>query len=176
MLVLIISPLLSCEEADELLAKNIELPISFVININDLFVPEDSETNSYGNGLIYDMLSNPDVANAVGTPEQIKKIVINRVRYQYRNFSGNVDAMVSGQMGFNFESTRSFATESVNVAQASFTTEMFDLQGIQGAVMLLEEGNVLVKYNGISTANPIRFDARITIDATVTVEVRLSDL
>ena len=179
-LVLFISLILSCDAVDELLSRDIDVPVSFVIDINNLSVPEDSSAdNFFARTVDYDLLSNPDVADAIGTPEQIKKIIFNSVQYQYRNFSGNVDASVSGEIEFwaSFNSTYYFNTQPVNVSVASFTTELFNLQGAQGVNLQIDDnGYVSASYRGSSTAKPILFDTRVFVNATVTVEVNLNDL
>jgi hypothetical protein len=182
-LILFIAPLLSCDELNDALAGEVDLPISFIIDINNLAVPEDSSpdaNNSFDGSGLFDVLSNPDVADAVGTPEQVKKIVLNSVEYQYRNFSGNADAVVSGQL-ILANNSQSFNTQPVNVAQASLTSmitkESFNLPGAQGAtVSLWDESSIQFIYQGTSTANPLTFDTRLIISATVTVEINANDL
>jgi hypothetical protein len=182
-LILFIAPLLSCDELIDALAGEVDLPISFVIDINNLAVPEDLSSdpnNSFRKYGYFDLLSNPDVADAVGTPEQVKKIVFNSVEYQYRNFSGNADAVVSGQL-ILANNSQSFNTQPVNVAQASLTSmitkESFNLQGAQGVTILLnKDALIAVSYSGTSTENPLIFDTRLIISATVTVEINPNDL
>ena len=70
-----------------------------------------------------------------------------------------------------------FDTQPVNVSVASFTTELFNLQGAQGVNLQIDHnGFVTVNYTGYSTAKPILFDTRVFVNATVTVEVNLNDL
>lgn len=182
-IVLIISPILSCEELDELLVKDIDVPISFVIDINNLSVPDDPNEdadNSFNEGSNFNVRSNPDVANVISKPEQIKKVILNSVKYEYRNFSGNVDAIVTGAIEFFISGStvsETFVTERINVAQASLTTETFNLDDAQGVKMPLDNsGTVYVIYRGYSSENPIQFDTRLIVNATVTVEVNPYDL
>jgi hypothetical protein len=181
-LILFITPLVSCENIEDLLEGEIDIPVTFVIDINGLAVPENSDPNApnfFIGSAIYDILSNPNIADVIGTPEQIKKIVINSLQYQYRNFAGNVDAVISGEMKFivSGNQLQSFNTLPINVAEASFTTEQFDLQGIEGVeISLNNNGLVAVSHSGTSTFNPIIFDNRLIINATVTVDVNIDDL
>jgi len=182
-LILIISPLLSCEEADELLAKDLDIPISFVVDINNTNVPddpnEDADNRFRGYGE-FSVLSNPDVAKNISKPERIKKLILNSVKYQYRNFSGNEDAFVNAALGFHksgLDSPELFDTGSYNVAQVSLSGESIDIEDAQGFKMPLDSrGHFNVSYDGYSSANPLIFDTRLIITATVTVELRVSDL
>ena len=187
-LILIISPLLSCEDLDEILVQEIDIPLSFVIDINDISVPDDQSPDAENTFLElgnYRISNNPDVDKYIHSEEQIKKIILNSVRYEYRNFSGNVDAIASGEIEFEAETYDtnngkdvSLAIQPVNVAEASLSTELFNLQGAQGVSIPFDnvDGDINFVFLGTSTANPLIFDARFTVNVTVTVEVNANDL
>lgn len=174
--------LLGCEELEEFLEGEIDVPITFVLNM-DIIVDEDLDPipdNTFQALASYDVFSNPDVVDAVGTPEQVKKIRITNLEYSYKNFSGNVDAELSGEMTITAgQSTlpNLLLLTPVNAAQASLSSERFPVQGNFGDNLTLS-GNksVIASLNGMSSENPVLCTAEVLVSAMVTVEINRDDL
>ena len=153
-----------------------DVPVTFVVVVEDSAVPEDASMDggSFSAGTQFDILANPEIADVIGSPDQINSIRLTNVQYEYFNFSGNVDAVINGEIVFTGGAT--FQTESVNVANADALGELFTLSGVNNTSISFENGMVVALTTGTSTADPAIFDTRLTISAVVTVEVNINDL
>ncbi len=172
---------------DELIKKDVDVPITFTVS-SSMAIPEDSDpnaTNAFGNSGSYDILSHPDVANVIGTPDKIKKIKITKIVYEFNNFSGNVDAtVVNGTIDlitilnpdkYDGSGLSHFAFSTVNVAKATLLKEQFVLNGNFDGVsdVLSQEAIFFYRIGGTSTHNPAIFNIVLTVSATVTVEASI---
>lgn len=168
----------SCEE--DLLETEIDIPVTFVVTL-DTGIPEDSvnpgSSASFASSASYNLFNNPEIADAIGTPEEIEDVRVTSVSYEYMNFSGNVDSDVSGLMGFynNSGITTSFETETVNVANADLLGNQFDL-AVSSESIARSLNVINVAYQGMSSASPANFDTRITVTLLVTVKLNIEDL
>jgi len=179
--------LLGC---DELIKKNVDVPITFTVTQNAT-VPAKSDpnkTSEFVSGGEYDILSHPDVAEVIGTPDKIKKIKITKILYEFKNFTGNVDATVSGYFSLPRNTNSSslfsnldddiaaiFTINPVNVAEAMLLREQFTLNGNFDEVNDYLSQNAIFQHAfvGSSTHNPAIFNIVLTVSATVTVEASI---
>lgn len=174
----------SCDEEEvirSLFPDEVDIPITFAFTINDIAVPKDSDpnaTNSFSRIASYDLLTNPNITDQAGTADAIKKIVITDAKYEYRNFSGNVDAVASGSFQFLSLGRDSplLTTVPANVAAASATSELFPINNAPGIELNPGDGVIGVLYAGSTTANPVVFDTWVTVSATVTVSPDIDPL
>lgn len=185
-LILLTAVLFIFTSCDELVKKDVDVPITFTL-IEQIAVPEDSDPkaeNKYGVGGSYDILSHPDVANVIGTPDKIKKIQITKIRYEFDNFKGNVDAILSGVIGLPTKNGSGylgsyidsyFEINPVNVAEANLLSNQYTLNGDFSKVNEYLSENVELQYAvmGVSTHNPVNFNIVLTVSATVTVEASI---
>lgn len=173
--------IIGCDEVEDIINQEVTVNSSFVVDI-PITVVESNDPNfpDFGRGVSYDVLSNPDVVELVGTPDRIKKIVINSVRYEYRNFTGNVDTDINGQFVFSTgaNSGEAFPTPLVNVAQADLLGDIFTLSGNFEAVSetATNQKKVDFSYAGFASDNPASFIVQVIISADITVELDPSDL
>jgi hypothetical protein len=175
--VLILFCLTSCEDPIE---TEIDIPITFVVTL-DTGIPEDpinpGSSASFMSSASYDLFNNPEIVDAVGTPDRIKDVRVTSVSYEYMNFSGNVDADVSGLMGFynNSGISTAFETETINVANADLLGNQFDL-AVSSESIARSLNVINVAYQGMSSASPANFDTKLRISLIVTVLVSTEDL
>ena len=172
-----------CDKAKEFLdMQEIDVDTSFVVSFPfGISAMTDPATPSiFGRSMGYDILSNPDVAEYIGNPEQIKKVVINSIQYEYRNFTGNVDASVSG--GFIFESgpqgNNFFMAETVNLANSDLLGTIYTLQGNFDDISerISQDRRVFFTSSGTSSHNPAGWIIDVIFTVTVTVELDADDL
>lgn len=171
---------------DELIKKDIDVPITIRL-VERVTIPEDSDEdakNVFSAGGKYDILSHPDIANVIGTPDKIKKVKITKIKYGYTNFKGNVDAIISGVIGLPTNSGSGylgsfieayFEIKPVNVAESALLSNQYTLNGDYSKVNEYVTNNVELQYAimGNATKNPAIFDVVFNITATVTVEASI---
>ena len=172
-----------CDKVKELIdMQEIDLDTSFVVSfpfgitaMTDPATPVD-----FGRSMGYDILSNPDVAERIGTPEQIKKVVINSIQYEFRNFTGNVDANVSGAFIFEpgSQGDNVFIAETVNLANSDLLGTIYTLQGnFEGiSERISQDRRVFFTNSGTSSHNPAGWIIDVIFTVTVTVELNADDL
>ena len=134
-LVLFISPILSCDELEELLEQEIDIQTSFtrILSIESPMTSNPDEAVSFESAFAtYDFESDPDVAELIANPSEITKIKITEVRYLFQDVVGNTDAQVEG----DFEvitgptgSTQRFESVVTHLATADETNRLFFLDG-----------------------------------------------
>lgn len=171
---------------DELIKKDVEVPITIRL-VERVTVPEDADEdakNVFSAGGSYDILSHPDIANVIGTPDKIKKVKITEIKYGYTNFKGNVDAIISGVIGLPTNNGSGylgsfieayFEIKPVNVAESVLLSNQYTLSGDYTAVNEYLSQNIELQYAimGNATKNPMIFDVVFNIEATVTVEASI---
>ncbi len=175
LLVLFFGSILSCDELDELLSEEIEITRSFTgtASINyDEFDVEFSETGSVNFNFIT-LEANGQMINS----DQINKIEIQSVKYEFKNFSGNVDAVTIGSY-FTLGSTegnQDFLVEDTNVAQADLLGTLFNVPANFGIVNdFMKDSKVFVyTYGGSLSDTPAIFDVEFTVTVKIFIEVSL---
>lgn len=170
----------SCDDIQDALdniENEVDITTNFVIDI-PVAIPDQNDPEistvftEYGG---FDLLSSPEIAEKVGTPEQIKKVTINSIQYEYENFSGNVDAIVDSEFRFRDinNDPADFSTPPTNVANADLVGDLFTLNGDFSSVSekITEEKVIIIIYRGNCSHNPAIFNTRVYINATVTLEL-----
>lgn len=171
---------------DELIKKDVDVPITFTVT-ERIAVPEDSDPkakNTFTAGGKYDILSHPDIANVIGTPDKIKKVKITKIEYKFENFSGNVDAILSGEIGLSSINAQGymgvnigafFEISPVNVANANLLSNRYTLNGDYNDVndYLTQYVELQHAVIGVTTHNPAIFNIVLQVTATVTVEASI---
>lgn len=175
---------ISCDELEELLEdREVTVTTSYVntISIDSPMTSNPDDDVSFQAGGGFDFLNNADVAEVIGTPEQIKKIEIVSIKYEYKNFSGNVDAKTKGSyfyLATEFMNGETFPVQNENVAEADLLGSVFNLSGDFSQVnSFITDGKIFsYVYSGSLTDNPAVFSVEVTITAKLTLEVNLDDL
>lgn len=173
---------LSCDELEELLEEEIDIPISFAGDLNIVSESSVSEPTDpitvQTEFAIYRINDDPDIAEIISDPSEISKIKINRIRYSYKDFEGNEESLVI-EAGFIFVNQNMSVSQyeildtGVNVSEADFRNDAFVLEDDFSEV---ENGfqpgfpTVSIKYFGTLSHNPVYFTVGITVDATVTIK------
>lgn len=169
---------------DELITKDVDVPITFEVfqEIDIKADPNPYQMVTFEYDGFYDILSHPDVANAIGTPDKIKKVQITKIKYEYRNFKGNVDAVIRGDVIMPEESfthnipfDRMFAMKSVKVAESALFSEQYTLDGNFNKVNEYLSQSAVFEYafSGVTTHNPVNVITVFKVYATITVEASL---
>ncbi|MGI9550122.1 MAG: hypothetical protein ACR2MT_02890 [Aurantibacter sp.] len=175
-------PLMGCEELEELIEEEFDVTISFA---GDLEIVSESSVSEPTDPItvqtdiaFYSIASDPDIAEVIGSTDEITKIKIDRIRYSYKDFQGNEEAFVI-EGGFSFVnqnmsiSTFQILDANINVAEADFRNDAFIIEDDFSEV---EEGfnpnspSVSIGYFGTLSHNPVDFKVGITIDVTVTIK------
>jgi len=172
-----------CEEAKELIDnQEIDVNTSFVVSFS-FGIPEMADPTTpvdYGRSEGYDILSNPEVAERIGDPDRIKKVVINSIQYEFRNFTGNVDANASGRFVFEpgSQGNNVFETETVNIANSDLLGTIYTLQGDFEDISqrISQDRRVFFTNAGTSSHNPAGWIIDVFFNVTVTVELDADDL
>jgi len=177
--------LIACDVIEDIVEQDIDIPVTLVLDL-DIIVPENAEAPStprsfFATPNAIDVLNIPEISDRFGTPEQIQGIRITNVQYEYRNFSGNVDAVLSGSFNFfgGSPNTETFyPAEPVNAAEADLLGDRFNLNGDYSPINeVLETTTVFaVGYDGLTSHNPVIVGVRLTISATVTGTIDIDDL
>jgi len=176
-------PFLGCEALNDLTEQEVDIPITVFVNLA-VAVPFDEDPDTpfkfpFSSKSSYSLLNDPVVSNAVDNPEDIVRLRINLVRYEYRNYIGEIEVSAYGDIQIVKPGTvYSYATPQKNIAEADFANTIFTLEGDYATVdnFLSSDKSFEVYHEGTANANPAQFDTYITIDATVTVQVDAGDL
>ncbi|MEW4923509.1 hypothetical protein [Algibacter sp. 2305UL17-15] len=173
----------SCDELEELIDKEVTITTSYTDAVTINIASEaDPETDvNFRNGGMFDFLNNSDITEVIGTPEQIKKIEIVSIKYEYKDFSGNVDAQALNSFFFiatGFMNGESFPVQNEKIAEADLLGSVFNLTGDFSRVNnFITEGKLFsYLYEGNVSHNPAFFRVEITVTAKLTVEVNLDDI
>ena len=170
---------------DKIAVKNVQLPVSFKVS-QKIVIPEDLDGNPDNSFLVggeYDILNVPEVAEVAGTPEEIKKIQITKIQYRFSNFSGNVDAVVSGELLLPQEKVTSyddiivrFSIKPVNVANSVLLGELYTFDGDYAGVneYLSKNSEFQFAIEGQTSRNPAIFNMELIVSAVVTTDVSIN--
>lgn len=167
---------------DELIKKDVDVPITFEV-FQEIDIPKTNYEISYFDyDGYFDILSHPDIANAIGTPDKIKNIKITKIQYEFKNFSGNVDAVINGDIilpeesfSSNIPFERMFEIAPVKVAESVLLGELYTLNGDFKKVNEYLTQSTIFEYSfsGVSSRNPVNCLMVMHVFATVTVEASL---
>lgn len=174
----------SCDEEDVLeFLEDPELDITtnFVMSVGVDIQPlsDPNQPVNFFEGTAYDIISNPQVAEEIGEPDRVKEVVINSITYEFKNFTGNVDADVNGFISLpGPDGDVSYSVPIVNAAEADLFGTRYNLEGNFSPVnqRVSELKAIGLIFSGTSSHNPADFIFEVIINATVTVEVNLDDL
>ncbi len=172
---------------DELAVKNVQVPVSFKLS-EKIVIPENSDPNAVStfiSGGQFDIVSLPDVADVAGTPANIKKIKIDKIKYEFSDFSGDTDAVVTGELllptmkmtsEINVENAAHFAIDPVKLAEASPQKEQFTIDENFDEVNEYLSKNTTLQYafRGSSTHNPVSVNIVLTVSVLVITDVSLN--
>ncbi|WP_353776877.1 hypothetical protein [Winogradskyella sp. 3972H.M.0a.05] len=176
--------LFNCDELKDALPNEIDITTTYVntINVSTPLISGDPEADvSFQDAAAFDFLNNPDVAEYVGTPEQIKAIQILNIQYEYKNFSGNVDAESLNSffaIATAFMAVDTFPVANTNFAESDAFGTLFTVTGdFSNVNEFISESKVFSSvYGGTSTHNPADFSVEMTITVRLTLEVNPDDL
>lgn len=174
---------LGCDVLEELVEEEFDEDISFVLSfdvVSDETANPNEQVSLNTSSASYFFTEDPNIKQFISSPDEIKKIKVNSVRYEYKNFSGNVDAEIisSFSLSVGFGQSEIFNTPSTNVAQAALLSELFTLNGNLDNVsdFVSNNGSIMVLHGGTSTHNPVNFVTEVIINATVTIQVDIDNL
>ncbi len=182
MLIAIFLPVFyGCDElVDELKEVDITATYSDTVRVSVYEKIDEEEPTRVQESGGFDLINNPDVADAIGTPEQIKKVEILNLQYEYKNFSGNVDANMEN--GFFLLTLSpddgSFPISDTNIAESDLYGTVFNVPGNFEAVSnIVSQRKIFVYvFQGHASHNPAFFDLEVTLTLRLTVELNLDDL
>jgi hypothetical protein len=164
---------------EELLFEEVEVTRSFSHTIPIDIGEENDQTMdvSFSESGGANFFANLEVNGLDISQDQLKKVEMQSVKYEYRNFSGNVDVdLVSAfKLSTNFatSSTQSFSAANLNVAESDLLNIEYQLSGDFSAVNeYMTTNKILVYiYSGTASDNPAVFDVRVTITVKMTISV-----
>ena len=171
--------LISCEEIEDLIFEEVEVTRSFTNTISiDIAQEEDPEMDvSFSESGGANFFTNLEVEGISISRDQIKAIEMQSLKYEYTNFSGNVDADLTStfRLATNFATgdSQTFNASPTNVAESDLLNTEFQLSGDFSAVNDYMTTNKIVAYiySGTVSDNSARFDVRVTIRVKLTVSV-----
>lgn len=134
--------------------------------------PDESSTVTEADG--FDLIDNPDVAEVIGTPEQIKNVEVVSVKYEYRNFSGNVDTyLINGFFQFTENQSGTYPFPDVNIARSDLLGTVNSLYGDFTPINESINRSKILGYYIYATANhnPATFQVVVSITLRLRVEV-----
>ena len=136
--------------------------------------PETWQNFSVSGG--FNILTNAEVSDALGTSGEIKKVEITNIQYEYKNFSGNVDAVTLGSsfsIATDFMNTQNFEIPTINIANSDLLGDLFYLNGDFSEINnFIAESNVFTYFfEGLISHNPALFDVEVTVTLKITIEI-----
>ncbi|WP_299222869.1 hypothetical protein [uncultured Psychroserpens sp.] len=172
---------LSCDEAKELFEEEFDVETTFVTEL-EVNVPNDASQDAVefqSNTGLWDFRNDPNVAEFLGSPDEITKIQITSVRYFYKDVVGNDDAFVEGEIVVAVgQGTDEFDTVVTNLRQADENNTLYTLEGdfsnVNAALTLFDV--MAFYYSGSVSDNPVRFVTDVSITAIVTIKPNLDNL
>ena len=173
-----VCPLLffSCDAIEDLLEEEIDIETTFIteleINVPNGPTPETAMDFQSNTGF-WDFRQDPNVMEYLGDADEITGIRINSVRYFYKDFEGNTNAFVEGDIVIAVgQAGEEFETQITNISQADFNNTLFTLDGDFSNVnnALTQFKAIAFNYAGSVSDNPARFITDVTISCTVTIK------
>ncbi len=176
-------PFFGCDELEELLEEEIDVPISFqgFLHVESATVGDPSDPVSITSDFaVYNFENDPEVAELLGDPSEITEIKIKRIRYLFQNFEGNSDANVVG--GFEaligpVGGTQIFDGVQTHLESADANNTLFLLEDDFSNLNehMTEFHSIGIRYVGSASDNPVIFDVDITVEAVVTIKPDLDN-
>jgi len=179
--IVLLLPLGGCDELEELLNEEIDVSITFAGDLeitSESAVSEPTDPVNVETELAtYDIDGDPDVRELLNGDAEITKVKINRIRYSYKDFSGNEAAFVI-EGGFSFIDPRMsievypITDVNINIADADFRNDAFVLEDDFSALEsgLVDNPTIIMAYFGRISHNPVDFKVGISVDVTITVK------
>lgn len=181
---ILLLPLWGCEELDELLEEEFDVNISFnrqiTIDVQPTGNPE--EAVNFSESTVINLTDAPelDEFRESNNRTEVKAININRIRYFYKDVSGNEIAVVAAefQIPLIIAQPDVFGTPQVNLFDAATNPNPFiiddDFTNINELLNNLTGFSILeLEYVGSVSDNPVEFTVDVTIDATLTLEIQV---
>lgn len=176
-------PFFGCEELEELLEEEIDVPVSFqgLLHVESATLGEPSDPVSLTSDFaIYYFEKDPEVAELLGDPSEIKEIEIKRIRYLFQNFEGNGDANVEG--GFEtligpVGGSQTYDGVQTHLESADANNTLFLLEDDFSNLNdhMTEFHSIGIRYVGSASDNPVIFDVDITVEVVVTIKPDLDN-
>jgi len=181
---ILLLPLWGCEELDELLEEEFDVNISFnrQITIDVQPTGNSEEAVNFSESAIINLTNAPelDEFRESNNRTEVKAININRIRYFYKDVSGNEIAVVAAefQIPLIIAQPDVFGTPQVNLFDAATNPNPFIIDGdftnINELLNNLTGFSILeLEYVGSVSDNPVEFTVDVTIDATLTLEIQV---
>jgi len=170
---------LSLSSCDEVLEPiEVEIPLTITLNgdveIEETNDPTDGGFDQSPGGV--DILNYPGVPDDIGTSEDIKSVRISSIKYEIKNFSGNVDANVNVTLRlFSDNENEDFVGPTINAAEADLLDNIYDLDGFESSIE-----NAISNIGGFnyfivtqSSHNPANFVVEMKVRIVITYETTL---
>jgi hypothetical protein len=171
--------LFGCDEVDELLNEDFEITTSFTSSINiNIFEEEDPNMpQSFQESDGINLRTNAEIAEALDNSGVIQNVEILNIQYEYKNFNGNVDAVINSRfsLGTAFMDTQTFPIPDHNIAESDLFGTLYTLSGDFSTVNnFIAESNIFTYiYSGTVSHNPAFFIVEVTVTLKITIEVGL---
>jgi len=127
-----------------------------------------------GTSATYDQTVSQDLSDAIANFSDVTDIAINSLSYQFKNVTGNTDAVIeSASIIINGNTVSSISF--LNIAQEANNSTVFNItdQSVLSQLesLFLNNASVDIQFTGtaISQAGPVDFEIELTIDLTVTL-------
>ncbi|MCW5517311.1 hypothetical protein [Muriicola sp. Z0-33] len=175
---------LNCDELKEALEEEVEVTTSYTHRLSFSVLPDSEPAQQFETFInvgSFDLLANPDVTNLIGNPERIKEIEILGVRYELKNFIGNVDANIDNPLFYLATESPGgppdlvFLGTNANIAEADFFGTLFTVSGnFNGASQRLNQSSRKIfdyVISGIVDYVPATFDIETTFTFRLKLEI-----
>lgn len=176
---------MGCDLVEELIEEEFDETITFD---GELEILEESAVSSTEDSInvetqlgYYSIANDPDIASLIEDDNaEITKIKIDEIRYTYKDFEGNEEAVVVSA-GFlmvgNMESKSSSLENGIAVADADQRNLLFthrdDFNIIESALLNGPYPTIGIQYFGTLSRNPVYFKVAIRVQVTVTIKAKI---
>ena len=172
LLLIFLLPLLSCDELNDLADGKFDLVRTevFEFNIASDSSPDPEDDVEVSSTQTYNMAFDQGFTELVGTDlSAVEKVKVLEVSYEFQNFSGNVDALVTSII--TFSGPVKHTSESIKMSEAVILRELFKIEADFEPMNSWTAANKFfgVEYHAVSTGNPVNFRVKITVKFEVTV-------
>jgi len=177
---ILLLPLLGCEELEEILEQEFDIDVSFTRTITiDIQPTSNPEEMNFAESALIDLSNAPEIDDITDDRTQLKSININRIRYFYKDVEGNEDAVVAAefQTPLFVGPPETYGVPQVNLINADANNTLFIIDGdftnINSALNDLLIGRIELQYIGSVSDTPIEFTVDVTVDATLTAQIEI---
>lgn len=168
-LFLVIISAFACEDLDEITEFNITEDFSTAFNIS-LLENEDGMGETFEKSTTIDLTTNVDIQSNI---DLMQGVSINSLTYEIDNFSGVEGAKIT-EASLNFGST-SILISDIDLYQSDLDNSIYTINDINVlnsiANALLSNSVITASIVGSVDTTPVRFDVKISLDVTVTIDV-----